>query len=215
MVMILQYEVLSENTKVFKSLTGLRLSEFEALVEDVLPLYQAAEIERLSRPNRQRAIGGGHPFELADRDHILLTVIWLRVYPTHEVLGYLFGVSAVTVGRTIGRVLPILEQAGRDTMRMPDPGKKRRRSLDDLLADTPQLAVVIDSFGQRVQHPKDKDEADGYYSGKKSSIPSRVRWQWMKKPDGLSIPLPVYAGQLPTSICSTDIPPPVFQKPNN
>jgi hypothetical protein len=146
MVMILQYEVLSENTKVFKSLTGLRLSEFEALVEDVLPLYQAAEIERLSRPNRQRAIGGGHPFELADRDHILLTVIWLRVYPTHEVLGYLFGVSAVTVGRTIGRVLPILEQAGRDTMRMPDPGKKRRRSLDDLLADTPQLAVVIDSF---------------------------------------------------------------------
>lgn len=165
--MILRYEHLSQHPNVFKSLTGLRVSEFDELVEDVLPAYREAEIQRLSRSDRQRAIGGGHPFELDDRDHLLLTVVWLRVYPTHAVLGYLFGVGEVTAGRTIKRVLPILEQAGRDTMRMPDPGKKRRRSLDDLLRDTPEIAVVIDSFEQRVQRPKDKDEADGYYSGKK------------------------------------------------
>jgi len=165
--MILRYEYVSHYPSVFKSLTGLHLREFDDLVADVLPLYHAAEIRRLSRSGRQRAIGGGHPFELDDRDHILLTVVWLRVYPSHVVLGYLFGVSGITVGRTIQRVLPILEQAGRDTMRMPDPGKKRRRSLDDLLRDTPELAVVIDSFEQRVQRAKDKTEADRYYSGKK------------------------------------------------
>jgi len=165
--MILQYRNLSYYPSVFKSLTGLHLGEFDDLVADVLPLYQAAEIQRLSHPYRQRAIGGGHPFELEERDHILLTVVWLRVYPSQVVLGYLFGVSGITVGRTIQRVLPILEQAGRDTMRMPDPGKKRRRSLDDLLQDTPALAVVIDSFEQRVQRAKDKTEADSYYSGKK------------------------------------------------
>lgn len=165
--MILQYKYLSHYPRVFKSLTGLQLREFDDLVADVLPLYQAAEIQRLSRPDRQRAIGGGHPFELEECDHILLTVVWLRVYPSHVVLGYLFGVSGITVGRTIQRVLPILEQAGRDTMRMPDPGKKRRRSLADLLRDTPALAVVIDSFEQRVQRAKDKTEADRYYSGKK------------------------------------------------
>jgi hypothetical protein len=165
--MILRYHHLKQHPKVFQSLTGLRLGEFNALLDDVLPGYQVAEAARLSRPERQRAIGAGHPFELADRDHLLLTVVWLRVYPTHEVLGYLFGVSAVTAGRTIKRVLPVLEQAGRDTMRLPDPGRKRRRSLDDLLRDTPELAVVIDSFEQRVQRPQDKKEADGYYSGKK------------------------------------------------
>lgn len=165
--MILRYQHLSHHPSVFKSLTGLHLREFDDLVRDVLPLYQAAEIQRLSRPDRQRAIGGGHPFELDDRDHLLLTVVWLRVYPTHEVLGYLFGVSDITAGRIIRRVLPILEQAGRDTLRMPDPGKKRRRSLDDLLRETPELAVVIDSFEQRVQRPKDKNVADSYYSGKK------------------------------------------------
>jgi hypothetical protein len=165
--MILRYEHLSQHPKVFKSMTGLRVSEFDKLANAVLPRYAATEIERLSRPDRQRAIGGGHPFALDDRDHILLTVVWLRVYPTHAVLGYLFGLSDISVGRAIKRVLPILEAAGRDTMRMPDPGKKRRRQWDELLKDTPELAVVIDSFEQKIQRPRDKDAADGYYSGKK------------------------------------------------
>lgn len=148
-------------------MTGLRIPEFDNLTADVLPAYVEAEHKRLSRATRQRAIGAGHPFELADRDHLLLTVVWLRVYPTHEVLGYLFGVSDSTVSRTIGRILPLLEQAGWDTMRMPDPGRKRRRQLDDLLRDTPELVLVIDSFEQRVQRPQDREAADQYYSGKK------------------------------------------------
>jgi hypothetical protein len=165
--MIMRYSWVSQYPQVFQSMTGLRVSEFDEVVDDVLPLYAAAEAARLERPDRERALGAGHPFELNERDHLLLTIVWLRVYPTHDVLGYLFGVSDSTVSRLIQRVLPVLEQAGRDTMRRPDPGKKRRRSLDDLLRDTPELAVVIDSFEQRVQRPRDRDEADGYYSGKK------------------------------------------------
>ena len=165
--MIMRYIHLTQYPNVFYSVTGLRVAEFDELLADVLPQYADHEQHRLERPDRQRAIGAGHPFELNERDHILLTVMWLRVYPTHEVLGYLFGISDSTVSRLIRRVLPVLEQAGRDTMRMPDPGKKRRRMLDDLLRDTPELAVVIDSFEQRVQRPRDRDEADGYYSGKK------------------------------------------------
>jgi len=165
--MIMRYIHLTQHPNVFYSVTGLHVAEFDELLADVLPQYANHEQQRLKRPDRQRAIGAGHPFELNDRDHILLTVVWLRVYPTHEVLGYLFGVSDSTVSRLIRRVLPVLEAAGRDTMRMPDPGKKRRRTLDDLLHDTPELAVVIDSFEQRVQRPRDRGEADSYYSGKK------------------------------------------------
>ena len=165
--MIMRYAWLCGYPVVFQSMTGLQVGEFDRLVDDVMPLYATAEQERLERGDRQRAMGAGHPFELAMRDHILLTVIWLRVYPTHEVLGYLFGVSDSTVSRLIRRVLPILEQAGRDTMRMPDPGRKRRRKLDELLQDTPELVVVIDTFEQRVQRPGDRNEADKLYSGKK------------------------------------------------
>jgi len=150
-------------------MSGLRLGEFDELISDVLPAYEEAEEKRLSRADRQRAIGAGHPFELDERDQILLTVVWLRVYAIHEVLGYLFGVSDSTVSRTIARILPLLEEAGRDTMRMPDPGRKRRRQLDDLLRDTPELAVVIDSFEQKIQRPKAPDERGGFYSGKKKT----------------------------------------------
>lgn len=75
-------------------------------------------------------------------------------------MGYLFGVSDSTVSRIIQRVLPILEQSGRDTMWMPDPGRKRRRKLDQLRQDTPRLAAVIDSFEQKVQRPQDPNDRD-------------------------------------------------------
>ena len=181
--MILRYKQLSQQPRVFQSMTGLRLPEFEELFEDVLPLHTQAYHQHLQaqrqqrrQPPRVRAVGGGPAFTLEARDQILLVVVWLRQYPTHEVLGYLFGVSDSSVSRLIQRVLPLLEQSGRDTMRMPDPGKKRRRTLDALLQETPQLAVLIDSFEQRVQRPRSasasasaskRQKKDVFYSGKK------------------------------------------------
>lgn len=162
--MIMRYDYLSQHANVFQKCTGLTVSLFDDLLDDVLPMYLEAEERRLNRPQRQRAIGAGHPFELAVHDQVLLTVIWLRLYPIHEVLGYLFGVSDSTVSRLIERVLPILEQSGRDGMRLPDPGKKGRRQLPDLLRDIPELTVIVASFEQRVQRPP---SAASHYSGKK------------------------------------------------
>ena len=152
-----------------RSLTGLRPEEYSAFERDVLPRLAAAEQARHQRPDRQRAIGAGHPFALSARDQVLVTVVWLRQYPTHDVLALLFGVTAATVSRTIARVLPVLEAAGQASMRMPDPGRRHRRTLDALLAQTPALAVVIDSFEQRVQRPHDRTERDRWYSGKKKA----------------------------------------------
>jgi len=165
--MRLTYAHLSRHPRVFRHMTGLTVAEFDELVGDVYPVFVAREHRRLSRPTRQRAIGGGTPFALTPREQFLLTVIWLRLYPMHAVLGFLFGVTYPTVGRIIKRVLPLLAAAGRDTMQLPDPGKKHRRTLDVLLADTPELAVIIDTFEQSVQRPTDRTEADTYYSGKK------------------------------------------------
>lgn len=165
--MICRYQELHQHESVFKALTGLRVTEFDQLVADLLPEYEQAEQKRLSRPDRKRAIGGGRAFELEGRDQILLSVIWLRKYPTQEVLGYLFGVSDTTAGRLPKRIVPLLAAAGRDTMRLPDPGRKKRRQLSDLLADTPELVVVIDTFEQRVQRHQDPKQADEYFSGKK------------------------------------------------
>lgn len=164
---MLRYARLCRDPQVFRALTGLTVPEFDVLARDAVPALAAADRARLSRPARRRAIGAGHPTALPPRDQILLTVVWLRRYPTDVVLGYLFGVDEATVRRTRTRVLPVLEALGRDTMRLPDPGKYRRPILDELLADTPALAVIIDTFEQPIQRPKDRAVADTYYSGKK------------------------------------------------
>jgi hypothetical protein len=173
--MIARYDNLRYYPAVFLSLTGLRPTEFARLVPDVAPHWAAAERARHAlavTPSghlqpRRRAIGGGPDYDLPFRDQLLLVVIWLRVYPTQEVLGFLFGVSDSTAGRLVSRLVPVLAAVGKDAMRMPDPGRKYRRSLDTLLADLPALGVVIDSFEQPVQRPRQRTEADTWYSGKK------------------------------------------------
>ena len=173
--MILQYAMLVGHPTVFKSMTGLRIAEFDTLAEEIVPLLHAAVVAQRDRPGRDRAPGGGHPFELDLRDQILLTVIWLRHYPIFAVLGYLFSVSESTASRDPPRILPVLEAAGRDTMRMPDPGRLRRKTLADLLAETPALAGIIDTFEQPIERPRDRAQADTFYSGKKTRHTLKVQ----------------------------------------
>jgi hypothetical protein len=158
--MILRYAHLSRHPAVFQAMTGLTVAAFDDLLTDLLPVCVRATQQRLTRPNRRHA-------ELCWTNQVLLTVIWLRTYPTSEVLAYLLGVSDSTVSRVLARLVPLLEAAGKDTMPLPDPGRKRRKQLDDLLRDTPALAVVIDTSLQRVQRSKDRAAADAHYSGKK------------------------------------------------
>ena len=165
--MIARLDNLRKHPAVFRHLTGITAEVFDGLAAEVVPAIEAAHRTALDRPGRQRAIGGGDDFDLSFTDHLLIAVVWLRQYPTQEVLGFLFGVSDSTAKRAVDRCLPALEKAGRDTMRMPDPGRGRRKKLPALLKDTPGLAVVIDSFEQRTQRPKRRQRA--YYSGEKKA----------------------------------------------
>ena len=165
--MIFQHWYLSRYPAVFRSMTGLSVTDFATLFDDLQDAFAASEVTRHTRPTRQRAIGGGAQFRFCPRDQLLCTVVWLRQYPTNEALAYFFGVSDSTVSRAISRWLPLLEQAGEDTFRLPDPGRKQRRQVDAVLADQPGLLILVDSFEQPVQRPKERAEADKYYSGKK------------------------------------------------
>lgn len=163
--MMMRLDRLRNHPAVFRAMTGLTIPAFEALVGDVTPAYADAEFARLDHPDRERAVGAGHPFGLDAPNRFLLVVVWLRVYPTYAVLGYFFGVAETTARRLVEQILPVLERAGRDTMRMPEAGRVRGRSLPKILRETPGLAVVIDSFEQPVQRPKRRQRR--FYSGKK------------------------------------------------
>jgi hypothetical protein len=163
--MMLRLQRLRAFPSIFRNLTGITGAVFDRLLEQLRPAFATHRRQRLDRPDRQRAFGGGDDFDLPPDDQFLLTIFWLRHYPTQEVLGYLFGVSDSTAKRAIDRCLPLLEAAGQDTMRMPDPGRGRRKNLSTLLKDTPDVAVISDTFEQPVQRPRTRQKR--FYSGKK------------------------------------------------
>ena len=165
--MILRREHLGQHPAVFRSMTGLTVAAFDRMLPGLLTAFAAARRRRLDRPDRRRAQGGGDAFDLAVADQFLLTVVWLRHYPTQEALGYLFGVSDSTALRAVRRCRPVLEAQGKDTMRLPDPGRFNRRPRPALLKATPQLAVIVDTFEQRTHRPQRRQRA--CYSGKKKA----------------------------------------------
>jgi hypothetical protein len=173
--MSLRYARLSQHPPIVQAMTGLSVALFDELVWDVRPALAAARYARQERPQRQRAVGGGRRCALPEREEVLLTVIWLRHYFTQEALGYFFGVSDSTAKRAIERVLPVLEQLGRATMRQPPPSRRQRYGVAEALHAFPALAAlddetgVVDSYEQRVQRSRDRHEADRHYSGKKKA----------------------------------------------
>ena len=51
-------------------MTGLHVSEFDQVLDDLAPRYGQAEKKRLSRPNRQRAIGRWSQFRSSTQDDL-------------------------------------------------------------------------------------------------------------------------------------------------
>ncbi len=90
---MLTYDTLARKPGAFKSMTGLTVEEFEALLAELRPRYEAARCaERAARP-RRRAPGGGAKPRYALRERLLMTLVWLRLYLTAEAVGVLFAVD--------------------------------------------------------------------------------------------------------------------------
>jgi hypothetical protein len=147
--MILRYTRLAAGPEIFAAMTGIAVATFDEIVAELAPRLTTARAASRDSPGRLRAPGAGHPFELAPRDALLATVVWLRHYPTCDVQGYLLGASKATASWTIREAMLLREAAGRDAMRPPDPGRYRRRSLSTLLQRIPKLAAALAPTSRR------------------------------------------------------------------
>jgi hypothetical protein len=171
---MITYTNLSRNPRVFKSLTGVTVDEFQHLLAELVPLWAEAEEKRLDRPDRQRAIGGGRRPELSLLEQLLLTLVWLRLYLTTEALGFLFGVHKSTVSRYTRTLLPLLRQVGEGTLGWPEP-PRRGQNLDQACQAHPDLFALVDATEQPVQRPRDPEAQKAHYSGKKKRHTRKIQ----------------------------------------
>ena len=147
------YELLKKSASAFKNLTSIEMGEFDKLYHELVPFWNAGEYERLSRPNRQRAIGGGHPYTLELEDQLLMTLLWLYLHLDTASLSSLFGVDKATVSRNTRRVWQILPQLNL-TLDWPEPPKRGHgKNLEQACRDYPDLLVLVEGIEQTNPSP--------------------------------------------------------------
>ena len=129
----MRYNTLRHRPRYVLAFTGLTIEEFNQLVASIRSDWITQRIERLTRPERRRKIGGGRKYVLPDlEDQLLIVLVWAKLYPAYLFLEYLFSVDESTVSRMIGSIQLLLQ----DRFLIPDPRKQKGRKKPDLGAKT-------------------------------------------------------------------------------
>jgi hypothetical protein len=167
---MISYEKLVRKPRVFKSITGLSIAEFDQLYQKFAPAWVEHERQRLEHPHRKRAMGGGRKYSLKLKDQLVMVTCWLRLYLNTEAMGFFFGVDKSTVSRNCRRLLPVLRSLGEETLGWPEPPQRGQgKNAEQALRDYPDLLAIVDATEQRIQRPGDNERQRHHYSGKKKA----------------------------------------------
>jgi hypothetical protein len=98
-----------------------------------------------------------------------MAMMWLRVYPTYEVLGFFFALHRRNAQLNVRSALDVLDALDDFPFDRPGPGRQKLRSPAEVMAAFPQVRVIIDAKEQRVNKPRGEQRQRPYYSGKKKA----------------------------------------------
>lgn len=168
------------------ALAGVTRAEFDRLFGDFAAAHRArrAAATHAKRGGRRlvRSAGAGHPFALDDRTRLLMALVWLRVYPTYEVLGWLFGLDKSNAWRNVQDVPAGLEASADFPFERPAAGRRKLDTAGAVMDAFPQVRLVVDAKERPCRRPKDWDKRKPFYSGKRKDHTAKT--QVACRPDG-------------------------------
>jgi hypothetical protein len=169
---MLSYGELCRHPAAFPSLTGMTRSEFETLAAQFERALQQSRdgstTTRRSHKPRCNAPGAGRPHDHGPHDRLLMALVWLRIYPTYEVLGFFFDRHKRNAQLNVRAVLEVPDTLNDFPFDRPTRDRTKLRSAAEVMAAFPQVRVVIDGKEQRTNRPTGY-EAQKPYSGKKKT----------------------------------------------
>lgn len=163
---MLNYNVLSKKPLILRYFSGLELPEFEALNTQIKEKYPAYEKKRLTREDRKRKIGAGHPFSLSLTDRFLMLLVYYHLYLSSNLMAYLFDLSQTNILKDIRKIEPLVSEV------LPLPKQqndkiRRLETVDEIEALFPGFKAFLDATEQEIPRPKAKRKQKTHYSGKK------------------------------------------------
>jgi hypothetical protein len=182
---MLTYQALCQVPVIFPALAGLTRDEFDRLVGDFSTARDRlrATCDRTKRGTpRQRAAGAGAPPAHDPPTRLLIALVWLRIYPTYELLGWLFGLEKSNAWGAVQDALAVLETLADFPFERPAADRKKLATKQAVLDAFPQVAVIIDAKEQPFRRPRGWERQKPFYSGKKKR--HTVKNQIVCRPDG-------------------------------
>lgn len=159
----LQY--IEKNPERAKKIIGIEYEQWLALVEVAKIEEERIRLAREQEKVRINKKGGGRPKKLKREEEVCLCIFYLRHLPTFELLGMHFNISKTEANDTfnywikiIRKILPssLMEQAKKD--------KEELEMIKEMLTEN---ELIVDSWEQARERPKDNQTQKEYYSGKK------------------------------------------------
>lgn len=167
--MINLQRILKDN-RTCNALTGMTISEFNALAERFEKTWY---IVRKNRPNRKRSVGGGRQGKLPTAaDKLAFILIYLKIYPTFDVIGVLTNRSRAKCYESVKKFLPVLEQTLGHACVLP---KRKIRSVEEFFQAFPASKdIFIDGAERPIERPKNSSRRRKLYSGKKKRCTRKI-----------------------------------------
>lgn len=139
--------------------------------KQLLPAFEKAYEADLMRRDgqkaegRQRQRGGGRRSTIPEMaDKLVFILVYFRFYPVQVLQGFLFDLSQPQANDWIHRLTPLLNTALGEDQQLP---ARRAKDIAALLEACPELEFMIDGTERPVRRPKDVEQQQAKYSGKK------------------------------------------------
>ena len=183
---MISYARLFKRPLLFRSFTGLTVSEFDSIYIGIESKYNEHERRRRisNRKKRQRDVGiAGRPFKLKAKERFLMLLVYYRLYITFTLSGFLFDLDQSNVCRDISILEPLVKECIPLPKKLYKRTRRRARTIDEVEENFPGFKAFIDATEQEIPRPKNRRKRKSYYSGKKKK--HTVKTQYVVNSEGL------------------------------
>jgi hypothetical protein len=175
---MLTEKTLRDRPAVIKAFTGLPAKRFWELVETVEARLPEYERQRHERPDRQRAVGGGRPYDQPVVIRVALVLTYLRLHIIQEAVGLLYGATQTDVSRELRRLLPLIKALvpAPEVWEVVEEGETLTAAAVLQLAQLADQRALVDATEQQVYRSQDNAVRKAHYSGKKKTFTLKTQF---------------------------------------
>ena len=162
----MNYHYLLKHRELFPYVIGVKYSQFEAILPKFSRALRVAKVNKAWSKPRVRQPGGGRKAALkTDRQKLFFMFFYYKVYPTFRLAQVLFEFDKRNIQLWFEFLQSVFNEVLGYELKLP---LIKARCVNDVLIVCPLLKeFLIDASERRVQRPKDPDNQEFYYSGKK------------------------------------------------